>query len=257
MAERRKHERRKWGRKVTYPFIDSDGVLVTKNRRRLVDRRSAKDETKVDESDTTNDTSLDNINSSKSSIDISESKVMELEEAIKDDTQEPASKIEDSIKSLESEILTSVDKPKKASQVKNNPVQQNKAKSTEKESELKLEPLSANGADDQNTSIELHFNGDKHVLSSEQSSYKVGRDPACDIIVQGKYVSRMHAKIVYKEGKFLLQDDSFNGTYIKFKNGQKIHVTKNEQTLISDGVMSMGEPVKDEKKSIIQFKILE
>jgi len=44
MKERRKQERRRWGRKVTYPFIDSEGVLVTKNRRRKIDRRDVSEE---------------------------------------------------------------------------------------------------------------------------------------------------------------------------------------------------------------------
>ncbi len=40
MKERRKGERRNWGNQPKYPFIDSDGVLVTSNRRRILDRRT-------------------------------------------------------------------------------------------------------------------------------------------------------------------------------------------------------------------------
>jgi len=58
-----------------------------------------------------------------------------------------------------------------------------------------------------------------------------------------------------KDGKFLVEDNSFNGTYIKFNNGQKIHVSKDEQTLISNGIMSMGKPVDKESSSVIEFKI--
>ncbi len=39
MNERRKTERRSWGPPPKYPFVDSNGVLVTHNRRRTVDRR--------------------------------------------------------------------------------------------------------------------------------------------------------------------------------------------------------------------------
>lgn len=34
-------ERRKWGKRPTYPFVDSTGVLVTKNRRRSIDVRES------------------------------------------------------------------------------------------------------------------------------------------------------------------------------------------------------------------------
>lgn len=39
MYERRKTERRRWEHVASYPLIDSDGKLVTHNRRRVVDRR--------------------------------------------------------------------------------------------------------------------------------------------------------------------------------------------------------------------------
>ncbi|MFK7816146.1 MAG: FHA domain-containing protein, partial [Gammaproteobacteria bacterium] len=89
----------------------------------------------------------------------------------------------------------------------------------------------------------------------DKDTCKVGRDPSCDIIIQNKFVSRQHAKIILKDGKFLVEDSSFNGTYIEFSNGQKIHVSKDEQALITNGVMSMGKPVDDKSKSVIEFKI--
>lgn len=39
MSERRKHERRRWDHKATFPLIDDEGRLATHNRRRVIDRR--------------------------------------------------------------------------------------------------------------------------------------------------------------------------------------------------------------------------
>jgi FHA domain len=39
MKERRKRERRNWANKPKYPLTDSNGVLVKRNRRRILDRR--------------------------------------------------------------------------------------------------------------------------------------------------------------------------------------------------------------------------
>jgi hypothetical protein len=39
MKERRKGERRNWANKPKYPLIDSKGILVKRNRRRILDRR--------------------------------------------------------------------------------------------------------------------------------------------------------------------------------------------------------------------------
>ena len=112
MKERRKQERRRWGRKVTYPFIDSEGVLVTKNRRRKIDRRDVTDDDEAakEEATTPAVAAKSKQESKNTSLDISESKVMELEEALQD-KNEPASSIVESIKDLEEEILdaTNVD----------------------------------------------------------------------------------------------------------------------------------------------------
>ena len=44
-SDQKPAERRKWGKRPTYPFVDSSGVLVTKNRRRSIDiRETEKDQ---------------------------------------------------------------------------------------------------------------------------------------------------------------------------------------------------------------------
>lgn len=43
MFERRKKERRDWTKKAEFPLLDSEGRLVTHNRRRIVDRRGGID----------------------------------------------------------------------------------------------------------------------------------------------------------------------------------------------------------------------
>ncbi len=275
MKERRKQERRRWGRKVTYPFIDSEGVLVTKNRRRKIDRRDEAEEEEValEEALQPAITVKSSQQDKNNSIDISESKVMELEEALQDQNK-PASGIMASIKDLEDEILnaTNIEAISKSDfeavslasdagiPVKEQIVGPHAAESKEIEKPVTLPEIDMvvkeklNGSD-RIVTIELLIKGEKHVLTTDKDTCKVGRDPSCDIIIQNKFVSRQHAKIILKDGKFLVEDNSFNGTYIEFTNGQKIHVSKDEQTLISNGVMSMGKPVDSKSKSIIEFKI--
>ena len=266
MNERRKNERRRWGRKVTYPFIDSDGVLVTKNRRRKVDRREVEKEEGDEQNESSTPAPASVASDAKqknnnTSLDISESKVQELEQALKDNEEPAPSNIASSIKDLEDEILDatnldSVSNVKLDEDVELKLEEKTTSPSTvvEEKQELPEPDLELNGTEPE-ASIELSLKGKKHVVTGEKESCQVGRDPSCDIVVQGKFVSRAHAKIRFKDGKFFLEDNSFNGTYIKFDNGKKIHVSKDEQTLVSNGVMSMGKPVDDDSKSVIAFKI--
>jgi len=46
-------------------------------------------------------------------------------------------------------------------------------------------------------------------------TYIVGRDPGCDIVIPDPYVSRRHARILYKDNKWYIEDlGSRNGTYV-------------------------------------------
>jgi len=146
MKERRKQERRRWGRKVTYPFIDSEGVLVTKNRRRKIDRRDVSDEPEetveeVKEEDAPLAAAAAEATSAEkpkdnTSVEISESKVMELEDALQD-SEEPSSNIMSSIKDLEDEILEATDESSQSSArleviaKKNSPAENIEAKASE------------------------------------------------------------------------------------------------------------------------------
>lgn len=60
----------------------------------------------------------------------------------------------------------------------------------------------------------------QQTLRLKPGEYTIGRDPTCDIIIVDPYVSRVHAKIFYKNGRWYVEDiGSKNGTYI---NGEDI-----------------------------------
>lgn len=60
--------------------------------------------------------------------------------------------------------------------------------------------------------------------------YTIGRDPACDIVIDDAYdvVSRSHATLRIEKGKYYLTDHSTNGTY---RNGIKLE--PNVESLVS------------------------
>lgn len=60
----------------------------------------------------------------------------------------------------------------------------------------------------------------QQILRLKPGEYVVGRDPTCDIVIIDPYVSRVHAKIFYRDGKWYIEDlGSKNGTYV---NGEDI-----------------------------------
>jgi pSer/pThr/pTyr-binding forkhead associated (FHA) protein len=155
MKERRKGERRSWGPEPTYPFVDSNGITVTNNRRRTVDRRWS------DNSDS-----------------------------------EPQIQY--------------------------------------KQLRLCLQDLT-------------------EVLSESKPALLAGRCPPCQLIVDKRFVSRRHAQIKYRNGSFILVDQSTNGTYLRDDQGEELHLVGDETQLKGSGLISMGRPIVSGDEYLIQF----
>jgi predicted component of type VI protein secretion system len=55
--------------------------------------------------------------------------------------------------------------------------------------------------------------------------------------------SRMHVKIEYRRGKFVLTDLSTNGTYVMTSQGKKNFIHRDELILEGAGVIGVGKQV--------------
>ncbi len=105
--------------------------------------------------------------------------------------------------------------------------------------------------------MQLVFQDTEIALLANTPSLTLGRDMACSIIIDGTLVSRQHALIEYRRGKFLLSDTSTNGTYIITDDGRSIYLRREEFPLWGEGKISLGKTIVDEKTpDIIHFTSL-
>ncbi|MBI5006537.1 MAG: adenylate/guanylate cyclase domain-containing protein [Nitrosomonadales bacterium] len=81
----------------------------------------------------------------------------------------------------------------------------------------------------------------------------LGRGNDCDMVIMSKLASRLHARIEYNFGKFLLNDQSVNGTYLRFSDGQVILLNQQQIVLHGAGTISLGEPYSEEPAELIEF----
>ena len=95
-----------------------------------------------------------------------------------------------------------------------------------------------------NTIKEMHPNSDEFIL---------GRSRQCGIIVNSDLASRQHARIVYRKGKYVLIDQSTNGTFIKTQGGKEVYVQGEEFPLSGSGFISLGKSVTVDNEHIIYF----
>lgn len=86
----------------------------------------------------------------------------------------------------------------------------------------------------------LRFQQREVVLDEERRSVQLGRGDENDFVVQDSLVSRAHAKIEYRRNKFVLVDQSSNGTYVLIYGEREECVRRDEMVLRGSGIISPG-----------------
>jgi adenylate cyclase len=117
--------------------------------------------------------------------------------------------------------------------------------------------MPAAGAAVDQKKLQLAF-GDKSVLLfTEGKTLTLGRSAECSLVVQTGFASRLHAKVVMRRGRFVLADESTNGTYIMpggiGSGSQEVFIKREEFLLPDKGVFSLGQTCAAADAKLIQF----
>jgi adenylate cyclase len=82
-----------------------------------------------------------------------------------------------------------------------------------------------------------------------------GREPADDLVViGGRLISRRHAKIELRGGKFVLVDQSSNGTYLTMGNNPEVRLHLEEVFLHGVGTISFGQSASEPEAETVEFR---
>ena len=103
--------------------------------------------------------------------------------------------------------------------------------------------------------MEVKCRGRAVEIDQDHPVLTIGRQAHNDLIVDDGRVSRSHARIEYKRGKFLLIDQSSNGTYILPEGGKNTKVRRDETPLFGHGIISLGRMPDPGNPDIINFTI--
>lgn len=103
--------------------------------------------------------------------------------------------------------------------------------------------------------IELSWLGAHTAFSQNQLPVFLGRDAQSQFLVEDPRVSRRHANIEYRAGKFYLEDISSYGTWVRFADtGAVIALRRQECLLMADGEIALGAPFEDDTVPTVGFK---
>ncbi|MEM8844246.1 MAG: adenylate/guanylate cyclase domain-containing protein [Pseudomonadota bacterium] len=101
--------------------------------------------------------------------------------------------------------------------------------------------------------LQIKYRGKEISLLEDMQPFTFGRDERCSMTIDGKLISRNHATIEYRKGKFIFVDTSTNGTYIQTEEGRNVYIRREEVPLWGLGNISLGRVPEEDEENLIQY----
>ena len=83
----------------------------------------------------------------------------------------------------------------------------------------------------------------------------MGRDTNNHLTINDKLISRMHARIEIKRSRFMLVDQSTNGTFIEPEDGNAVFLRRDATQLKGKGLIGLGQRVSANDPVAVHYKI--
>ena len=104
--------------------------------------------------------------------------------------------------------------------------------------------------------LSLRFQDCEAAVDAEQKSVTLGRGNNNDLIIKGTLISRLHVRIELERNKFLLYDQSTNGTFV-YNDGKELFLRRDDVQLTGKGYLGLGKAVTEDSPQAIHFTIKE
>ncbi len=103
----------------------------------------------------------------------------------------------------------------------------------------------------------INFRDSTIEVSDQRKSINMGRADDNDLVVKGNLISRIHAKIEMRRGKFVLVDQSTNGTFLRDLQGKELFVRRDSTELGGEGTIGLGRAEKAGSTLAIHYKTMD
>jgi pSer/pThr/pTyr-binding forkhead associated (FHA) protein len=105
--------------------------------------------------------------------------------------------------------------------------------------------------------MQLSFRDQTVEITDRRKSVNIGRADDNDLVVKGNLISRIHAKVEMRRGKFVLIDQSTNGTFLLNIRGEETFVRRDSTELHGEGTIGLGRAEQPGASLAIHFKAIE
>jgi len=103
----------------------------------------------------------------------------------------------------------------------------------------------------------LSFRDQSMEVNDKRKSVIMGRAEDNDLVIKGNLISRIHAKVEMRRGKFILVDQSTNGTFIQNPQGEESFIRRDTFELHGEGTIGLGKAEEPGGSLAIHFKTMQ
>lgn len=106
-----------------------------------------------------------------------------------------------------------------------------------------------------NTRLTAAFGDVSIEMGPNRPVLHMGRGPENEFVVPDPLASRVHARIEYRRDRFLLIDQSLNGTYVQMQDMAEVALRRDEVVLERSGLISLGKSVSEQRDQCLRFTV--
>ena len=105
--------------------------------------------------------------------------------------------------------------------------------------------------------IELELRSSDGVIKMDAHSeaLMMGRDPGCGLVIRDARASRVHARIERQRDKFILFDQSTNGTFLKIGDEDNVVLRHESMPLHGSGRIGFGHTAEEAGADALEFTL--
>ncbi|WP_066920772.1 adenylate/guanylate cyclase domain-containing protein [Steroidobacter denitrificans] len=101
--------------------------------------------------------------------------------------------------------------------------------------------------------LRIRFQGREVLVDDANPTLAIGRAEENDVVVKGNLISRLHARIELNRNKFVLVDQSTNGTFVTTHEGEESFVRRDTAQLKGEGLIGFGRAPESGSSLILRY----
>src|SRR5487761_1955674 len=101
--------------------------------------------------------------------------------------------------------------------------------------------------------LRLRYQGQEIFVDEGRANITIGRAEENDLVVKGNLISRLHARVEISRNKFMLIDESTNGTFVLGKDGEEAFVRRDSMQIRGEGLIGLGKAPDSNSSQVIRY----